>query len=71
MNLSYVQFETHHKEFQIFLSKISWGLLGPVSFKSYHCVPVRNRFALKLYVLVKNIVLSNIMCEINWIVIRA
>ena len=49
--------------------EISWGLSGPVAYKSYHFVSIRNRFPLKLYVYIKNIVLHNIMCETNWIVI--
>ena len=48
----------------------SWGLLGQVFYKSYHCVFVRNCFPLKLYVYLKNIVLHNILCEIYWIVFR-
>ena len=48
----------------------SWGFLGPVAYKSYHCVSVRNRFPLKLYVSLNNVVLQNIMRETNWIVIR-
>ena len=46
----------------------SWGLKGPVAYKSYHCVSLKNRFLLKCYVFLKNIVLHNIMCETNWIV---
>ena len=47
----------------------SWGLKGPVAYISYHCVSLKNRFLLKRYVFLKNIVLQNIMCETNWIVI--
>ena len=47
----------------------SWGLKGPVAYLSYHCVSLKNRFLLKRYVFLKNIVLHNIMCETNWIVI--
>ena len=47
----------------------SWGLKGPVAYISYHCVSLKNRFLLKRYVFLKNIVLHNIMCETNWIVI--
>ena len=47
----------------------SWGLKGPVAYISHHCVSLKNRFLLKRYVFPKNIVLHNIMCETNWIVI--
>ena len=47
----------------------SWGLKGPVAYISYHCVSLKNRFVLKRYVFLKNIVLHNIICETNWIVI--
>ena len=50
----------------------SWGLFGlkgPVAYISYHSVSLKNRFLLKRYVFLENIVLHNIMCEINWIVI--
>ena len=47
----------------------SWGLKGPVAYISYHCVSLKNRFLLKRYVFLKNIVLDNIMCETKWIVI--
>ena len=43
----------------------SWGLKGPIAFISYHCVSLKNRFLLKRYVFLKNIVLHNIMCETN------
>ena len=49
--------------------KTSWGLKGPVAYISYHCVSLKNRFLLKRYVFLKNIVLHNIMCETNSIVI--
>ena len=55
---SFIPIETH------------WGPLGPVAYESYHCVSLKNGFPLKLYVFHKNIVLHNIMCETNWIVIR-
>ena len=48
----------------------SWGLLGPVVYKSYHCVSARNRFPKKLHVFLNNIVLHNIMCETNCTVIK-
>ena len=41
----------------------SWGLEGPVAYISYHCVSLKNRFLLKGYVFLKNIVFHNIMCE--------
>ena len=47
----------------------SWGLKGPVAYISYHCISLKNRFLLKRYVFLKNIVLHNIMCETKWIVI--
>ena len=47
----------------------SWGLKGPVAYISYHCVSLKNRFLLKRYVFLKNIVLHNIICETKWIVI--
>ena len=47
----------------------SWGLKGPVAYISLHCVSLKNRYLLKRYVFLKNIVLHNIMCETNWIVI--
>ena len=47
----------------------SWGLKGPVAYISYHCISLKNRFLLKRYVFPKDIVLHNIMCETNWIVI--
>ena len=49
----------------------SRGLLGPVAYKWHHCISVRIGFSLKLYAFPKNIVLHNILCETNWIVIRA
>ena len=50
----------------------SWGILGPaVPYKKYHCISVRTRFPLKLYAFLENIDLHNILCETNWIVIRA
>ena len=46
----------------------SWDLLGPMTYKLYHCVSVRNCFPWKFYVFLKSIVLHNIMCEKkNWI----
>ena len=50
----------------------SWDLLGPMAYKSHHCVSVRNCFPLPLkrYVFLKNIVLHNIVCETNWIEMR-
>ena len=48
----------------------SCGLLDPVAYRLYHCVTARNRFHLKLYVFLKNIVLHNIMSQPNWIVVR-
>ena len=46
-----------------------WGLKGPVAYISYDWVSLKNRFLLKRYVFHKNIVLHNIVCETNWIVI--
>ena len=46
------------------------AFLCPVGYKSYQCVSLRNRFPLKLYVFLKNIVLHSIMCETSWTVIR-
>ena len=48
----------------------SCGILGPVAYKSYHCVSAWYRIPLKLYVFLENIVLHNIIGETNWIVIR-
>ena len=47
----------------------SWDTLSPVTYKAYHCISYMNRFPLKLYVFLKNVVLHNVMCEKNWIVI--
>ena len=47
----------------------SWGLKGPVAYVSYRGISLKNRFLLKRYVFFKNIVLHNIMCETNWIII--
>ena len=47
----------------------SWGLKGPVAYISYHRVSLKNRFLLKRYVFLTNIVLHNVMCETNWMVI--
>ena len=47
-----------------------WGLLGMVAYKSCHFVSLKKTFPLKLRVFLKNIVLHNIMCETNWIVIK-
>ena len=49
--------------------KTFWGLRGPVAYISYDCESLKNRFLLKRYVFLKNIVLHNIMCETNWSVI--
>ena len=49
----------------------SWSPKGPVAYISYHCVSLKNRFLLKRYVFLKNIVLQNIMCETKWIVITS
>ena len=56
-------------QFVINPKETSWGLKGPVAYRSYHCVSLENRFLLKRYVFLKNIVLRNIMCETKWIVI--
>ena len=51
------------------LKETSWGLKGPVAYISYHRVSLKNRFLLKHYVFLVNIVSQNIMCETKWIVI--
>ena len=59
----------HNVLTQLNPKETSWGLKGPVAYISYHCVSLKNRFLLKRYVFLRNIVLHNIICETNWIVI--
>ena len=59
-----------HLIYEVFNPKeTSCSLLDPVAYKLFYCVSARNRFPLKLYVFLKNIVLHNIMSDPKWIVI--
>ena len=47
----------------------SCDLKGPVAYISYHCVFLKNRFLLKRYAFLKNIILHSILYETNWIML--
>ena len=64
--------EHHHPDMYVhFNPKETFrGLLSPLAYDAYHCWSTRNHFPLKFYTFLKNIVLHNIMCETNSIVLR-